>query len=162
MYRIGIDPGVSGAIAVLNESDACLGLWDMPLLTTPGGKNKVNCAELARVIIQIPRSFFIQSSTIIAYLEQVSAMPKQGVVSMFNFGMSYGAVQGVLAALAIPMVLVTPGSWKKRAGLTGQDKDYARTLAQQLWPAQPLGRKKDIGRADALLIAKFGHHEVKE
>src|SRR5690606_16808140 len=91
-----------------------------------------------------------------AYVERVSAMPGQGVSSMFNFGMGYGVIQGVLASLGIPYTLVTPQTWKKRAGLAGKDKDNARTLAQQLCPEAPLGRKKDIGRADAILIARFG------
>ena len=84
-------------------------------------------------------------------------MPGQGVASMFNFGMGYGIIQGVVSALGIPYELVTPQSWKKRAGLIGKDKDNARTMAQQLYPDAPLGRKKDIGRADALLIARFGN-----
>ena len=75
---------------------------------------------------------------------------------MFSFGTSYGIVIGVLAALSIPMVLVSPQTWKANAGIRGKDKDYARTLAQQLYPGAELGRKKDIGRADAILIARFG------
>ena len=83
-------------------------------------------------------------------------MPGQGVSSMFGFGVSYGILQGVIASLGIPSVLVTPQRWKKAAGLMGKPKDYARTLAQRLYPAAELSRKKDIGRADAILIARYG------
>jgi crossover junction endodeoxyribonuclease RuvC len=80
---------------------------------------------------------------------------------MFSFGCSFGVILGVLAALSIPLVLVRPQAWKKRAGLPGkrENKDAARTLAQQLYPLAELGRKKDIGRADAILIARFGAKE---
>ena len=83
-------------------------------------------------------------------------MPGQGVSSMFNFGMGYGAIQGVLAGLCVPLHLVTPQKWKKHQGLIGKDKDCARTLAQQLYPEASLARKKDIGRADAILIGDYG------
>ena len=77
---------------------------------------------------------------------------------MFNFGTSYGMVIGVAAALEMPLVLVRPAIWKKRAGVPGKstDKDMARTIAQRLYPTAPLGRKKDVGRADAILIARYG------
>ncbi len=145
--RIGIDPGISGAIAKLNDNNSFIGVYDMPVMPGTGKRQQVNAAELAKII---------RLDGGIAFVERVSAMPKQGVSSMFSFGCSYGIVLGVLAALQIPVVLVTPQSWKKKAGISGKDKDYARTLAQQLYPQAELGRKKDIGRADALLIARFG------
>jgi len=88
-------------------------------------------------------------------------MPGQGVSSVFSFGKSAGIIEGILAAEKIPMVLVTPQKWKKRAGIIGKEKDAARTLALQLYPqiASHLDRKKDVGRADALLIAHFGRQE---
>jgi crossover junction endodeoxyribonuclease RuvC len=75
---------------------------------------------------------------------------------MFSFGVSYGVVQGVLASLFIPYILVRPAEWKKRAGLIGAEKDKARTIAQQLYPQAELARKRDVGRADAILIARHG------
>ena len=85
-------------------------------------------------------------------------MPGQGVASTFRFGESVGVVLGVLGALQIPVRMVTPGRWKKAAGILGRDKDAARTLAIQHHPeiADRLTRKKDIGRADAVCIARFG------
>ena len=149
MIRIGIDPGVNGAIAVL-EDQQLIALFDMPVMNLSGKKQQVNAPKLAEIIGSgSPRADE-------AYVEQVHSMPKQGVSSSFNFGVSYGVIMGVLGALQIPMVLVSPAVWKRRAGLTGKEKDASRTLAQQLYPAAPLGRKKDIGRADAILIARFG------
>ncbi len=151
-YRLGIDPGLSGAIAFLNDQLELLDLFDMPVMQLSKSKNQVNAAALANCIKGICH---INLPMTTAYLEAVSSMPGQGVSSMFSFGMSYGIVQGVLAALNIPMVLVRPQVWKQRAGLKGKDKDYCRTLMQRLYPSAPLSRKKDIGRADAIAIARF-------
>lgn len=148
---IGIDPGVDGAIAVLDDGLTYYSLWDMPTMALSKNKRQVNGAELAEMLRRLCEEWIIT-----AYVERVGSMPHQGVASMFNFGVSYGVVLGVLASFSIPMVLITPGVWKKRAGLTGKPKDMARTLAQQLYPLAELGRKRDIGRADALLIARFG------
>lgn len=144
---IGIDPGNTGAIAFLEECGSLFKVEDMPIMAN-GKKNQVNAAELAR-LLSIP-------DITVAVVERVSAMPGQGVSSMFNFGMGYGVIQGVLAANKIPFHLITPQKWKKAALLSGKDKDNARTLAQQLYPDAPLGRKRDIGRADAILIARYG------
>jgi crossover junction endodeoxyribonuclease RuvC len=148
---IGIDPGISGALAFLDDKFCLLVCVDMPTMILNKSKNQVNAAELASII-----SSFSSSSGTIAHLERVAAMPGQGVVSMFNFGMAYGVVQGILGALRIPVILVSPVVWKKRAGLQGKDKDMARTVAQHLYPGASLARKKDIGKADAILIARFG------
>ena len=145
--KIGIDPGISGAIAILQDDDSLINVYDMPIMAGTGKRQQVNASELVKILSQ---------ANGISYVERVSAMPGQGVSSMFSFGTSYGIVLGVLAALQIPVVLVTPQRWKKIAGLTGKEKDMARTLAQQLYPEAALGRKRDIGRADAILIARFG------
>jgi crossover junction endodeoxyribonuclease RuvC len=147
--KIGIDPGISGAIALLKDDLELVQIHDMPIMMIRKGKNQVNAAALSVIIreAQLPAT---------AYIEEVHAMPGQGVSSMFSFGTSYGIVQGVLAALNIPVVLVSPQTWKSRAGLRGKDKDMARTLAQRLYPRAELSRKKDIGRADAILIARYG------
>jgi crossover junction endodeoxyribonuclease RuvC len=151
MLRIGIDPGNTGAVAVLGIN-GFVDVHDMPLMAS-GKKQQVNAAELFKILLSIKA---MSAGGVDAVVEKVSAMPGQGVSSMFNFGMGFGVIQGVLAGAGIPYTLVTPQSWKKRAGLIGKDKDMARTVAQQLYPDAPLGRKKDIGRADAILIARFG------
>ena len=150
--RIGIDPGIQGALALLADDNTLIEVVDMPVMALGKTKRQVNAAELGKIMISWQKGFI---GTYPAYLEQVSAFPGQGVTGMFNFGMSYGVVQGILGALQIPVVLVTPQAWKKRAGLIGKDKDYARTLAQRLYPAADLARKKDIGRAEAILIARW-------
>lgn len=153
--KIGIDPGLSGAIAVLNDDLSLAAVYDMPVMALRPGKNQVNAAELAKLIMDSAVDYSRRLKPV-AYLEQVSAMPGQGVSGMFSFGTSYGIVQGVLAALGVPVVLVRPQAWKSRAGLKGTEKDMARTVAQRLYPAADLSRKKDIGRADSILIARFG------
>ena len=152
---IGIDPGITGAIyfGENHYSDVV----DMPIMAKTSGKgNQINPYELTSLLIQPPidRLTGIEA----AYLESVHAMPGQGVSSVFSFGKSVGIIEGVLAALNIPLVMVTPQRWKKNAKLIGKDKDAARTLAIQLYPelSDRLSRKKDIGRADAILIAEFG------
>ncbi len=147
---IGFDPGNTGAIAVLTDDKEFIAVHDMPVMAN-GKKNQVNAAEVARII-----NIYAAENSCFVVIEKVGAMPGQGVTSMFNFGMGFGVIQGVVAARELPFVLVTPQKWKKAASLIGKEKDNARTLAQQLYPLAPLGRKKDIGRADALLIARFG------
>ena len=147
---IGIDPGNTGAVAFLRGAD--VDVVDMPLMAN-GKKQQLNPQELSRILV----GGIETGEDVVAVVERVSAMPGNGAASMFNFGMGFGVIQGVLAAMRIPYKLVTPQKWKKAAGLTGKEKDNARTLAQQLFPDAPLGRKKDIGRADAILIAKFGN-----
>lgn len=151
MIVIGIDPGNTGAISVL-EDDKFKDVYDMPLMAN-GKKQQVNAAELSKILLAICGD---RKESIMVVIEKVSAMPGQGVSSMFNFGMGFGVLQGVVAGLRLPFRLVTPQSWKKSAGLIGKEKDNARTLAQQIFPDAPLGRKKDIGRADAILIGLYG------
>lgn len=145
---IGIDPGLTGAIAVLGPDGSFVAVHDMP--TTKLGKNKrrVNGPVLAEII----KSYLVT----MAVVEVVHAMPGQGVTSMFNFGEGYGVIKGVLAGLGVPHKDATPQKWKKACDLIGSEKDAARALAIELFPDASLSRKKDIGRADALLIAKFG------
>lgn len=147
-YRIGIDPGASGAIVVMEGTSIVE--WALMPTIKVGSNTRVNGAELAAMLRDFDAGH--------AYLEQVGAMPGQGVTSMFTFGHAAGVASGVLAALAIPVTLVTPQSWKKRAGLIGTDKDAARSRAIQLWPNwRELGAKgKGQALADAALIARFG------
>lgn len=152
---IGVDPGITGAIAVLNNDLQCLDVQNVP--TMPLGKNhtQINAPSLAKYF---KHWGYIAGDKDVptVYIEQVGAMPGQGVTSMFNFGMSYGLIIGIASTLEYPFILVRPNQWKKNASLLGKPKDAARTLAQQLYPSVDLGLKKDVGKADALLIARFG------
>jgi crossover junction endodeoxyribonuclease RuvC len=152
MIKIGIDPGLSGAIVVL-EDDLPTEWYRMPTMKT-GSANRVNASALAAIV---RRTIFDDEETR-AYVELVSSMPGQGVASMFSFGHSAGVIQGVLGAYRMPVKMVTPQSWKKRAGLIGKDKEAARTLAIQMWPNWRDLDKKGVGQAfaDAAFIALFG------
>ena len=152
MIKIGIDPGLSGAI-VLMGSDSPVEWHRMPTMKT-GSANRVNASSLAAII----RPYLYLDNPLHAYVELVSSMPGQGVASMFSFGHSAGVIQGVLGAFEISVVMVTPQSWKKRAGLVGKDKDASRTLAIQMWPLWRELDKKGAGQAyaDAALIALYG------
>ena len=149
MRTIGIDPGATGAIVLL---DNLLPIEWMAMPTSKiGTATRVNAAALA--------DFFRESLADHVYVEAVHAMPGQGVSSMFNFGHSCGTVMGVLGALGIPYTMVTPQAWKKAAGLIGTDKDAARSRAIQLWPSWRELDKKGKGQAlaDAALIARYGN-----
>jgi len=151
--KIGIDPGQTGAIAIM-EGGKITAVIDMPIMARTHGKGfQVDPYSLTTALFD---SKATRATEVI--LEQVSAMPGQGGVSMFNFGEGVGVVKGVLGALQMSARFVTPQKWKKAAGLIGKDKDAARTLAIQLHPevAGQLTRKKDGGRADAICIAHFG------
>jgi Holliday junction resolvasome RuvABC endonuclease subunit len=147
---IGIDPGLSGAVAYLNHCYAHV--EDMPVA---GGQ--VDAANLSQMI-----GLWKSDNEMVAYVEQVGARPGQGVSSMFKFGMSYGAALAVLAACGVPVHLVTPGKWKKALGLSS-DKEQSRRRAIELFPklADDLKRKKDDGRAEALLLAHYGAMEQR-
>lgn len=149
MRIVGIDPGCSGAIAVLNGFGGVEGYLIMPLIKI-GSKSRVNGAAVA--------SFLRGHSITHAYLEQVGAMPGQGVSSMFTFGHAAGVVEGIIQGLNIPYTLVTPQAWKKSAGLIGTDKDAARSRAIQRHPDLRVLDKKAKGQAiaDAILIARHG------
>lgn len=149
-YLIGIDPGASGAFVVLDRKSFAPIEWGVMPTVKQGKATRVNASALAAAL----RDFDPGE----AFLEQVGAMPGQGVASMFSFGHAAGVVAGVLGAMEITTTLVTPQAWKKRAGLIGTDKDAARARAIQLWPAWRALDKKGAGQAlaDAALIARFG------
>ena len=144
---VGIDPGASGAIVVLEDGQP-IGWAPMPIMQICSHK-RVNASMLADMLPKELKR---------AYVEQVGAMPGQGTASMFSFGHSCGVVFGVLGALQIPVVMVTPQSWKKRAGIIGQDKDASRSKAIQMWPKWRELDKKGAGQAyaDAAFIALYG------
>ena len=149
-YSIGIDPGVTGAIAILSGGDAVV--HDMPVATV--GKTRKRSEILPGQLCRILEQY--DPAECVCWVEQVSAMPDQGVSSTFGFGKSYGTILGALAGLKIRTETVTPQSWKRHHGLIGTDKDAARALASRMFPGAPLSLKKHVDRADALLIADFG------
>jgi crossover junction endodeoxyribonuclease RuvC len=151
--HIGIDPGLDGALALV-LADEAIAVWDMP--TVEDGKSRsVNGYLLADILAEAAEMVGARPSVVI---ERVSAMPGQGVSSMFNFGRSVGIVEGVVTGAGLPLTRVTPVTWKRRAKLIGKPKDASRAKALELWPEMSgeLARKKDCGRADALLIAYYG------
>ena len=153
MVIIGVDPGQTGAIAAY-DGTIITGLIDMPTMARLHGQGQqVDPYTLATDIL-----YLCGGRPATAVIEAVSAMPGQGVSSMFRFGESVGVVVGVLGALQVPMRWCSPSVWKRRAGLLGKDKDAARSLAIQLHPevADMLTRKKDHNRGEAILIARFG------
>ena len=153
MKIIGIDPGLSGGIAVL-ENNQVLSIFDMPVMSE-GKKNKrqLNSAQLVTLIKENIKS----SEDVAVIVEQVNAMPGQGVTSMFNFGQTFGAIKGVCAALGLPIFFVRPAKWKKHFELINSSKDSSRTKAIEMYPAlsNQLAKKKDVNKSDAILIARF-------
>lgn len=150
---LGIDPGLSGALALFDGKT--LAIFDTPTTTRTVGKSKKQQID----IYQLGSWLDIHRNRIrFAMIEEVGAMPGQGVTSMFNFGFTTGAIHGALGASAIPLQLVRPNVWKQRFGLIGQDKDASRQAASRLAPAfahhWPL--KKHDGRAEAFLLAFYG------
>ena len=153
MIIIGIDPGLSGAIAVL-EDNKVLNLFDMPVMSE-GKKNKrqLNSAYLVNLI----RQNLDKDKDTVVVVEQVNAMPGQGVTSMFNFGQTFGAIKGICAALELPIFFVRPSKWKKYFELINASKDSSRTKAIEMYPklSNQLSKKKDVNKSDAILIARF-------
>jgi len=158
---LGIDPGQTGCLAmirVLDDGNKDIRLYDPLLFEVKSGKkirHEYNEASMASVLSE----FSTLEAETSCILERVSAMPDQGVSSTFNFGMGYGLWRGMLAALKVPYTLVSPVTWKKAVMMDmPKEKDAARQRAIQLYPqvASQLSRKKDIGRADALLLAHCG------
>ena len=153
MIIVGIDPGVSGAICFLLKGKI-VALYDMPTMVD-GKKNKkqVNGAEITNIL----NNEMISDTDIKVVIEQVSAMPGQGVTSMFNFGQSFGVLKGICAALKIPVHFVRPAKWKKHFNLINSEKDASRTKVIEAFPylSSQLSKKKDGNKADAILIARF-------
>ena len=146
MRVIGIDPGITGALVLL-EDGMPIEWIHMPTVKS-AKSSRVNSVVLAE---------FLRQECDLVIVEQVHAMPKQGVSSMFSFGHAAGTIAGVVGALQKPYYYVTPQSWKKDAGLIGKDKDAARTLAIQKQPKwRDLDKKiKGQALADAALIALY-------
>ena len=161
MLIIGIDPGISGSICFFKNGEI-KDVIDMPTMTE-GKKNKkqVNGSQIFNEISK--RIKEIDRKDIKVVIEQVSAMPGQGVTSMFNFGQSFGILKGICSAMQLPMYFVRPLKWKKYFNLINSEKDASRTRAIEIFPyfSSNLSRKKDSNKADAILIASFYYETHK-
>jgi len=161
MLVIGIDPGISGAICFL-KNGRIIDVIEMPTMTE-GKKNKkqVNGSQIFNEISE--RTQKTDKNNIRVVIEQVSAMPGQGVTSMFNFGQSFGILKGICSAMQLPMFFVRPAKWKKYFNLINSEKDASRTRAIEIFPyfSGQLSKKKDSNKADAILIASFYHETYK-
>ena len=161
MLIIGIDPGISGSICFL-DNGKILEVIEMPIMTD-GKKNKkqVNGSQVYNEISKRIKQF--EKNHIRVVIEHVSAMPGQGVTSMFNFGQSFGILKGICTAMQLPMYFVRPTKWKKYFNLLNSEKDASRTRAIEIFPyfSSQLSRKKDSNKADAILIASFYHETYK-
>ena len=155
MLIIGIDPGISGSLCFF-EDGKILDVVEMPTMTE-GKKNKkqVNGSQIYNEILK--RIEQIDRKNIRVVIEQVSAMPGQGVTSMFNFGQSFGILKGICSAMQLPMYFVRPAKWKKYFNLINSEKDASRTKVIEMFPkiSYQLSRKKDNNKADAILIAQY-------
>ncbi len=153
MRIIGIDPGLNGAIAILKDN-IVEEIFDIPVMSD-GKKNKrqLNSAQLVKLI----KDNINRDEETVMVVEQVNAMPGQGVTSMFNFGQTFGAIKGICAALNLPIFFVRPAKWKKHFDLINSSKDASRTKAIEMYPSisDKLSKKKDVNKSDAILIARF-------
>ena len=161
MLIIGVDPGISGSICFLLDGKI-LEVLEMPTMAE-GKKNKkqINGSQIYNEINRIINK--TRNEEVRVVIEQVSAMPGQGVTSMFNFGQSFGILKGICSAMKLPMYFVRPAKWKKYFNLINSEKDASRTKAIEIFPyfSQELSKKKDANKADAILIASFYNETYK-
>jgi crossover junction endodeoxyribonuclease RuvC len=153
MITIGIDPGLSGAIGILNEG-RYVDVVDMPIVSKGSGsvKNEVDPMGLIKIL----RSYAPADEYVMAVLERVNAMPGQGVSSVFSLGDSFGCARSAITACRFEMTYIAPTQWKKHFKLTS-DKEMSRALAIRMFPDAPLNLKKHSDRAEALLMARWLH-----
>ena len=161
MLIIGIDPGISGSICFIKDGKI-LDVIEMPIMNE-GKKNKkqVNGAQIYNEITKKINSN--PETKIRVVIEHVTAMPGQGVTSMFNFGQSFGVLKGICFAMRLPMFFVRPAKWKKYYNLINSEKDASRTRAIEIFPdfSSQLSKKKESNKADAILIASFYYETYK-
>jgi len=159
--RIGIDPGLKGGLALLDDKGRVRACEPMPVISRAYGRagNQVDGAELSHILYKWTRYGMCP-----IYLERVAARPNQGVASMFSFGHGVGVIEGVAAAFNIPLYWVLPTVWKRRAGLLRQDKDASRLKVRTEHPEilELLKTKDSVGIADAVLIAEYGNEQAKD
>jgi crossover junction endodeoxyribonuclease RuvC len=168
-YFLGIDPGITGAIALLYETEL-IDVQDLPTMPVGQGtgrvKNQINAAAFAVAIRglleQVPTHHLVTDEAVdrhhllpMVFVEKVGAMPDQGIAGAFSLGDTVGCLRGVVTALGLPIQWVTPQSWKKFYKLP-KEKDVARSVAINLYPKAPLHLKKHHNRSEAILIARYG------
>lgn len=161
MLIIGIDPGITGSICFFQDGKI-VDVVEMPNM--PEGKKNKKQVNGAQIYYEISlRIKDTKKEDIKVVIEQVSAMPGQGVTSMFNFGQSFGILKGICSAMQLPMYFVRPAKWKKYFNLINSEKDASRTKAIEVFPyfSSELSRKKDSNKADAILIASFYYETYK-
>jgi len=161
MLIIAIDPGINGAICFF-ENGEVKDVFEMPTMAE-GKKNKrqVNGHQMYNELSYRIKKYDVSNINVV--VEQVSAMPGQGVTSMFNFGQSFGVIKGICAAMQLPIFFVRPAKWKKHFDLINTQKDASRTKAIEMFPkiSSVLSKKKDSNKADAILIASFYENILK-
>ncbi len=161
MIIIGIDPGISGAMCFFEEG-IVKEVIDMPVMAD-GKKNKrqVNGPQIVHEIQK--RIGNIPKKNIFVVVEHVSAMPGQGVTSMFNFGQSFGVIKGICSAMQLPIHFVRPAKWKKYFNEINTSKEASRSRAIEIFPkiSNQLKRKKDSNKADAILISSYYYNTYK-
>lgn len=153
MIKIGIDPGLSGGFAFCKD-DKIIGYFETPTQEVPYKKTKTRrVIDLVELIPQIEE--YVEYGETVAVIEKVGAMPGQGVTSMFRFGETYGIVQGVMAAMRIPILYAHPHAWKAQVGLVGEDKQDSVKLANQMLHLSGQRLTKHLGVSDAVLISLY-------
>ena len=162
MLIIGIDPGISGSICFFQDG-VIKDVVEMPTMIE-GKKNKkqVNGSQIFNEISEKIKN--MDKKNIKVVIEHVTAMPGQGVTSMFNFGQSFGILKGICSAMQLSIYFVRPAKWKKYFNLINSEKDASRTRAIEIFPyySSHLSRKKDSNKADAILIASYFFETYKE
>ena len=162
MLIIGIDPGISGGICFFEDGQV-KEILDMPTMAE-GKKNKrqINGRQIFNEISSRIDSYSLENINVV--VEQVSAMPGQGVTSMFNFGQSFGVIKGICSAMQLPIFFVRPAKWKKHFNLINSQKDASRTRVIEMFPniSSILSKKKDANKADAILIASYYENTIEK
>ena len=162
MLIIAIDPGINGAICFF-ENGQVKDVLEMPTMAD-GKKNKrqINGHQMYNELSSRIKGHDTKNINVI--VEQVSAMPGQGVTSMFNFGQSFGVLKGICSAMQLPTHFVRPAKWKKYFNLIKTEKDASRTKVIEIFPyiSSKLSRKKDSNKADAILIASFFYNTYQK
>lgn len=156
MKILGIDPGINGALASYDGSDFVIS-YDIPKLKSKGRGEEINWAVLAEDF-----DLMFKDCTH-AFIENVQSRPGEGRGSGFKFGYAAGGLRALVACHRIPITMVTPTTWKASLGLTS-DKDYSRTKATLLFAfnAADFARKKDNNKAEAALLAYYGHKRMEK
>lgn len=150
MNVVGVDPGLSGGLAVLSERGEFIAVHDLPVITDHA---------LAWIDGDQLRTLLLEAGPARVIIERVSAMPRQGVSSSFKFGCSFGSILGVVQALQMPLELVAPSKWKRELGLIA-DKNASLHRARLLFPQAELQLARHADRAESLLIAYWFVHRA--